>query len=148
MQHHKPYLILFRVEVVDPKRHWWEFHHRRLVEEATIPPNGEIKMSTVTVSIGHTVACSLIFLDQSGNPMLTTPVPDAPPTWSDTTPATGTLTPSPDGLTANEVALAAGSDTISVSLAVGGVSFSASVGVVVSPAAQVLTSVQIATTVS
>ena len=105
-------------------------------------------MSTVTVSIGHTVACSLVFLDQKGNPMLTTPVPDAPPTWSDTTPATGTLTPSPDGLTANEVALAAGSDTISVSLAVGGVSFSASVGVVVSPAAQVLTSVQVATTVN
>lgn len=105
-------------------------------------------MNTVTVSIGHTVACSLVFLDQSGNPMLITPVPDALPVWTDTTPATGTLTPSPDGLTANEVALAAGSDTISVSLSVASVAFTASVGVVVSPAAQVLTSVSIATTVS
>lgn len=145
---HKPYLILFRVETFDHRKHWWQRHHRRLIEEATLIPNGELKMSTVTVSVGHTVACSLVFLDQSGNPMLVTPVPDAPPTWSDTTPATGTLTPAPDGLTANEVALVAGNDTINMSLAVGGVSFAASVGVVVSSAPQVLTSVQITTTVN
>lgn len=105
-------------------------------------------MNPVTVSIGHTVSCSLVFLDQNGNPMHTTPVPDAPPVWSDTTPATGTLTPAPDGLTASEVALAAGSDTISVALTVNGVAFSATVGVTVSPAPQVLTSVEIATTVA
>lgn len=104
-------------------------------------------MNPVTVSVGHSVNCSLVFLDQNGNPMQTTPTPDAAPSWSDTTPATGTLTEGPGGLTASEVADAAGTDTINVSLAVGGAQFSASVGVVVSPAAQVLTSVQIATTV-
>lgn len=145
---HKPYLVLFRVEIVDPKRHWWEFHHKRLVEEATIPPNGEIKMNPVTVSIGHTVNCSIVFLDQSGNPMLITPTPDAPPTWTDTTPATGTLTTVPGGLTATELAVAAGGDTITVSLAVAGVNFTASVPVIVSPAPQTLTSIQIATSVT
>ena len=80
--------------------------------------------------------------------MLVTPTPDAPPTWTDTTPATGTLTTVPGGLTATELAVAAGGDTISVSLAVTGVTYGASVPVIVSPAPQVLTSVSIATTVT
>jgi len=91
---------------------------------------------------------SLIFLDQSGNPMLVTPTPDAPPTWTDTTPATGTLTPAANGLTATELAIAAGTDTVSVALAVGGVSFSASVEIDVAAAPQILTSIAIATTVA
>jgi hypothetical protein len=145
---HKPYLVLFRVEIVDPKRHWWEFHHKRLVEEATIPPNGEIKMNPVTVSIGHTVNCSISYLDAIGNTMLITPTPDAPPVWTDTTPATGTLTTVPGGLAASELAVAAGSDTVSVSLAVGGVTYAASAPIIVSPAPQVLTSIAIVTSVT
>ena len=105
-------------------------------------------MSNVNVTVGHTVSFTLVFLDQNGNPMLTTPVPDAPPTWSDTTPATGTLTPAADGLTATEKAIAAGSDTVNVSLMVGGNAFSASIDLTVEAAPQVLTSVQIAATVA
>lgn len=103
-------------------------------------------MSTpVTVSVGHTVNCSLVFLDQNGNPMLVAPSPDSPPSWSNSTPATETL--SPGGLTASALALAVGGDTISVSVSVGGVSFGATLGVTVTPAPQVLTSVSIAATV-
>lgn len=100
-------------------------------------------MANVTVSVGHTVDFALVFLDQNGNPMLVTPTPDTPPTWTDTTPATGTLTPAASGLTAQESALAVGTDTVSVTLTVGGVSFSASIDLTVQAAPQVLTSVQI-----
>ena len=105
-------------------------------------------MSNVTLTVGHTVDFALVFLDQNGNPMFVTPVPDAAPIWSDITPATGTLTPAASGLTASELAIAAGSDTVSVSLMVGGVSFSASIDVTVTSVPQVLTSVDIAATVS
>jgi len=105
-------------------------------------------VSNVTLTVGHTVAFALVFLDQNGNPMLTTPVPDAAPVWSDITPATGTLTPAASGLTATELAIAPGADTVSVSLAVAGVSFTASIDVTVETAPQVLTSVQIAATVT
>lgn len=104
-------------------------------------------MASLNVTVGHTVAFALAFLDQNGNPMLITPTPDAAPTWSDTTPATGTLTPAANGLTATEVAVAPGTDTVSVSLAVAGTSFSASIDLTVD-AVQVLTSVQITGTVS
>jgi hypothetical protein len=105
-------------------------------------------MSTVNVNVGHTVSMSLIFLDQNGNPMLTTPAPDSPPVWSDTTPATGTLTAAASGLTAQEVALAVGADEVDVSVIVSGVTFTALVDLNVQAAPQVLTSVGIATTVA
>jgi hypothetical protein len=106
----------------------------------------EVIMSTpVTVSVGHNVQCSLVFLDQNSNPMLVQPTPDSPPTWSNSTPATETL--SPGGLTASALALAAGGDTISVSVSVGGVTFGATLGVTVTPAPQILTSVDVAATV-
>jgi hypothetical protein len=101
-------------------------------------------MPAINVSVGHTVNFAILYLDQDGNPMLTPPTPDAAPTWSDTTPATGTLTPS--GSTASELIIAAGSDTVSVTVAVGGVTFSASQQLVAA-AAQKLTSIQIQATV-
>jgi hypothetical protein len=105
-------------------------------------------LSNVIVTQGHTVSFALVFLDQNGNPMLTTPVPDAPPAWTDTTPATGTLTVAPSGLTSSEIANVVGSDTVNVSLAVGGTSFAATVDLTVQAVPQVLTSVEIAATVS
>jgi hypothetical protein len=133
----------FRVFLVVSVRH---AHSRRRKHYSELQPN-EIVMSTpVTVSVGHNVQMSLVFLDQNGNPMLQTPTPDSPPTWSDSTPATGTLTSS--GLTANELAVAAGADTVSVSVSVGGVTFSATQGITVTPASQVLTKVDIAATVA
>lgn len=125
-------------------------HHRRwrFVDDVFLQPGGEVEMSTVTVSVGHAVTCTLVFLDQNGNPMKSAPAPDTPPAWSDTTSATGTLTASPSGLSASEVAVAEGGDTISVDLKVGGVEFKASVDVVVTSAPQVLTSVGIDTSVA
>ena len=105
-------------------------------------------MNPIALTVGHTASFTVVYLDQNGNPMLTTPTPDAPPAWTDTTPATGTLTPGAGNLTASEVAIAAGTDTVSVSLAVGGVSFSASQQLVVSAAPQVLASIELATTVA
>lgn len=105
-------------------------------------------MNPIALSVGHTASFTLEFLDQNGNPMLTTPVPDAAPVWTDTTPATGTLTAGTTGLTASELAIAAGGDTVTVVLTVGGVSFTASVSLAVASAPQVLTSVAIETTVA
>lgn len=121
--------------------------HGRQIEYAFLTHKRKIKMNPVTVSIGHVVNCALIYLDQSGNPMLTTPTPDFAPVWSNTTPATATLVASGDGLTAVETAVAAGSDTVNVSATVGGAIFTASVGVTVSGSAQTLTSITISTAV-
>lgn len=101
----------------------------------------------VTVSVGHQINCTIEFLDQNGNPMVTPPVPDAPPTWTNASTATDTLTAAANGLTATDVAVAPGTDTITVDLKVGGVDFTASVGVDVTAAPQVLTSIAIETAV-
>ena len=105
-------------------------------------------MSNVTVSIGHTVTCGLLYLDANGNPMIPQPTPDAAPTWAQTTPATDTMAVSADGSTDVLTAVAAGGDVVSVDVKVGGVDFTASVPITVSPAPQVLTSVEITTSVS
>lgn len=102
----------------------------------------------ITITVGQTATLSIVYLDQHGAPMLVPPVPDSPPTWTQTTPATATLTPSGDGTSATEVALAAGSDTVSLSVLVSGKTFSASLPVTVSAEAQVLTSVDIASVIA
>lgn len=102
----------------------------------------------ISVNVGHQVACTIIYLDQNGNPMLTTPTPDAPPAWTNGNTAVDTLTVAADGLTCQINALTVGSDTVSLSLAVGGKSFSASLSLAVQAAPQVLTSIAIGTTVS
>ena len=144
--HHRHYMVALRVET------FYSHHHRRhyqLVDLKVLNPNGVLAMNPVTVSVGHTVNCSIIFLDQNGNPMQTTPTPDAAPTWTDApTPAGATtFTVGPNGLTATDLAVATGTDAISLSLAVSGVSYSATLGVTVSPAPQALTSIQIGSTV-
>ena len=73
-------------------------------------------MATQNVQVGNTLDLSVTVLDQNGNPMV--PQPDlsgATFTWSQTTPATDTLTP--NGATATDVIIAAGVDSISVSAA-------------------------------
>jgi hypothetical protein len=102
----------------------------------------------VTVTVGHKINCSIGFLDTNGNPMLATPAPDAVPSWSNTTPASETLVPAGDGLTAVATALAAGSDQINLSLTVGGKVFQASLSVAVQAAPQTLGSVAINSTVA
>ena len=105
----------------------------------------------LNLTVGHTDTASIIYLDANGNPMLTTPVPDAPPTWVDPappSPAVDTITPSADGNTCVIVATAPGTDTVNLSLAVGGKVFTASLQLNISAAPQVLTSVAIANSVS
>ncbi len=127
------------------KVHTHRHHYRRY--DFIIPPDERISnMSNIDVTVGHKVSMTLVFLDQNGNPMLTPVAPDAVPTWSDTTPATGTLSAGADGLSASELAVAAGTDVVNVSLAVGGVAFAASLGITVAEAPQVLTSVSITAT--
>lgn len=124
-------------------------HHKHRHRYVTfLTPNRRTHLSNVIVTVGHTVSFTLVFLDQNGNPMLTTPTADAPPAWTDTTPATGTLTVAPSGLTASEAAMVVGSDTVNVALAVGGVAFAATIDLTVQAVPQVLTSVQIAATVA
>jgi hypothetical protein len=98
---------------------------------------------TTVVNLGHEIGLSIQFLDQNGNIMLTQPVPDTAPAWSNSTPATETLSVAANGLTATADPIAVGMDTISLSLAVGGKSFSATLSVEVDAAPQVLTSIAI-----
>lgn len=95
------------------------------------------------LTLGHFVEANVVFLDASGNPMLTAPKVDSPPVWTNTTPATETLVVAPDGLTAEGTTLAVGTDSIGVTVVVGGASFTASVAVTVDALPQVLTSVAI-----
>ena len=95
------------------------------------------------VTLGKTLPLSISYLDQAGQPMLSPVTPDSAPVWTDSMPSIETLTVAPDGLTATAKSLATGADTISLSLVVGGQAFSASLGVDVVAAPQVLTSIAI-----
>jgi hypothetical protein len=120
----------------------WRFYPITLVADR------RISVENITLSVGHTVSFSILYLDQNGNPMLVAPVPDSPPVWSDSTPATGTLVVAANGQSAVETALAAGGDTVSLTVLVGGKSFAASVGLTVAAAPQVLSTVAIASIVN
>jgi hypothetical protein len=111
-----------------------------------LKPNREENLMT-TLSVGHKLQLAILYLDQNGNPMVTTPVADAPPSWTNSTPTTETLVVAGDGQTAVATAVAPGSDTINLSLDVGGVAFSATLAVTVQAAPQVLSSIAIDATV-
>jgi hypothetical protein len=93
------------------------------------------------VVVGRPIAFAIKYLDQNGNEMVTPPMPDAAPAWSNKTPATETLQSSPDGTTCQATTLAPGTDEVDLSLSVGGKSFAAAFQVEVE--AQVLTSIAI-----
>lgn len=99
----------------------------------------------ITMTVGHVDNMSIIFKDTNGNPMQVTPTPDAPPLWSGAPAPAGaaTLAASANGLTAVETAVAAGTDTVSLSVVVGGRTFTATLPVSITAAAQVLGSVDI-----
>lgn len=100
-------------------------------------------MAVPPFNVGQPLPMSIAFFDADHNPMSPTPVPDTPPSWTDTTPATGTLTVAADGLTASELGVAAGADTVNLAVIVGGQTFSATLDLVVQAKPQVLTSVEI-----
>ncbi len=109
-------------------------------------------MAQVPVTVGHTVTNVIRYLDQNGNPMQTTPTPDSPNVWTDSgsaaSPALDTSTISTDGNTQTVVAQAAGVDQVTVTVTVGGKTFTASVEIDISPTPQVLTSIAIESTVA
>jgi hypothetical protein len=101
------------------------------------------------VTVGHVVTDTIVFLDQNGNPMMVTPIPDAPPSWTKTAPDTiDTLAVSADGSTATIKAVGAGADTVMLSVIVGGTTFAATQNLNITAAPQVLTSIEIAGTVA
>jgi len=104
----------------------------------------------VTANVGHTVACTYVFLDQNGQPMLTQPTPDAPAMWTDAPVPTGASTNnvSSDGTTDVVTLAAAGQDTVGLSVAVGGKTFTDSLLITITPAPQVVSSVVINAVVS
>ena len=99
---------------------------------------------TDNVTVGHQINYSFIEVDTSGNPMKT-PVPVTSSTWTDApaTPPVDTFTPSADGSTAVLQAMAAGSDTVTVSAVINGVTYTATDQVLISAAPQVLGGIQI-----
>ena len=101
------------------------------------------------VNVGHSVDSSIIYLDQNGNPMLTPVTPDSPPTWTNAPNPAGidTLTVSADGSTSVLAATAVGTDTLTLTVVVGGKTFTASEQITISAAPQVLSGVQISSAV-
>jgi hypothetical protein len=100
-------------------------------------------LMALNMTVGQSDSINMAFLDQNGQPMATNPTPDAVPTWTNSTPATDTLTVAADGLSANDAAVAVGTDSITATLLVGGVSFSAQLDVNVTAPAQVFTSISL-----
>ena len=103
---------------------------------------------SVVLAVGHKLNMSLSFLDQNGNPMLVDPTPDSPPTWTDSTSATETLSAASNGLSCVATPIAVGTDVVTVDVVVGGVTLAATLDVTVSAEPQVLTSIVIDSTVS
>src|SRR5690242_3219120 len=140
------------------KFHWHSHEHYRRHRHGhpvlivgnrlyTLEPNRRLHVAaTNTIGAAAPLALAIGFLDQNGHPMLATPTPDAPPTWTNTVPADETLAVSADGLTCAATAVAAGADEIDVSVTVGGVAFKAALAVTVAAQPQVLTSVEITVT--
>lgn len=124
-------------------------HHRHVVlfvnGVGTILNQHERTKIMLELSLGHKVECTLVVLDQNGNPLLTPVAFATPPVWSNTTPATETILPSADGLTCEGTLLVVGTDVINVSATLPGGSapVQASVAVTVDPAPQVATSIRV-----
>jgi hypothetical protein len=123
-------------------------HHHHNVRLYELHPHRSIHIMT-DVTVGHTVTDDIIYLDQNGNPMKVSPTLDGPPVWSNIADATvDTLVVSADGTVATISALAEGQDSISLGVMVGGVAYKATQQLNISPAPQVLTSVDISATVA
>ena len=129
-------------------RHRRRFHIVLTVQGVSVflNPKEHTYMAS-TLNIGHQLSLAVQVLDQNGNKMLVQPTFDAPPVWTNTTPATETVVADPTGLTAVGTPIAPGTDTISVSFSIGGVPFSSGLAVTVDPAPQVATSAAIVATV-
>lgn len=137
-----------------PQWPWWHRrHHHRHVRPFLVIRGIAIELEpeetllmALNMTVGQTDGLTIAFLDQNGQPMATTPTPDSPPVWTASTPATDTLAIAADGLSAVDTAVGAGTDTVTLAVVVGGVTFNAQLDVNVTapaPPAQVLTNVAI-----
>lgn len=106
--------------------------------------------SPVTVVVGHQVACTYTILDQNGAPMLVQPSLDSPAVWTDTPAPAGadTNAVSADGTTDVVTAVAAGADTVGLSVTIGGNTFTDSLLITIAAAPQVASGVVINSVVS
>ena len=102
-----------------------------------------------TLNVGHTATCTYQVLDQNGNPMLSQVTLDSPAQWTDTPSPAGadTNVVSADGTTDVVTAVAAGSDTVGLTVTIGGKTFTDSVLLTISPAPQQASGVEIVTDV-
>jgi hypothetical protein len=116
--------------------HWLHRHHHRHHRHVRVVLNlggtfavelkpKETIHAMTTLNVGQTSHNTLEFLDNAGNVISATP--DSPPQWTGSDSAVETLTVAADGLSADAAAIAAGTDQISVTVSVGGQSFSADV---------------------
>jgi hypothetical protein len=124
--------------------------HRRSIE---LIANEEIKMSTAPpIAFGQIITFALEFDDQFGNVLTAVPKPDTLPSWTQGSTATGRLDLGADHLSAVYTPLANGTDSIGVSLLVGGISYAASCDVTVGAAGggsvQVMSSLKLVAVVS
>ena len=135
------------------RRHRRHHHHIRVALvingdfAVELIPNGVIHMS-YTLDVGKTENLAIEYLDQNGQPMVPTPTPDSPAAWSQLDPTIQDLTAAADGNTATATGLKAGSDTLQLTVIVGGQTFVATMDAVVNAVvpAQTLTSVNIVAT--
>ena len=113
-------------------------------------PRGGALPMTVTVTVGHSILNTIKYLDQNGNPMLVTPVPDSPPQWSSSPNPDGcdSVSVSADGLECDIIAIAPGVDTLTMAVIVGGATFQATQNISIQAAPQTLTSVEIESVVT
>ncbi len=98
------------------------------------------------IAVGETESLSIEYLDQNGEPMVPTPTPDTPPEWAQTDDTVQDLVAAADGLTATAKGLAAGSDTVQLTVIVGDKTFTDTTEATVTAPAQILTSVRIVAT--
>lgn len=95
------------------------------------------------INVGQTQKFKISYLDAAGNEIVPTPTPDSPPQWSHSVPADDDLAAAADGNTAQATGIAAGDDTISLVLSIGGVQFTATEALTVIAVAPVVTSIAI-----
>lgn len=98
-----------------------------------------------TINVGHQDTMTISFLDQNGNPMLVTPTPDSKPSWTNAPVPGGddTLTVAADGMSAVLAAVAVGQDVVTLTVIVGGKSFTATDAITITAAPQVLSAISI-----
>lgn len=142
--HHRLLLALVTRKIfVDHRGRYHRREHIHILEPG-------VNHMADAVTVGHQIAFSIEYVDTNGNPMLTPVTPDSAPTWTNAPNPAGidTFTVAADGSTALLMATATGSDTVSLTVVVSGVTFTASDLIAINAPPQVLGGVDIVAVVS